>query len=136
MTEAIHNGARRRTAVVAASAAVLLAASAASVMFARAVWSDEAADVQAERAASDQDMAQARAALADRFPNASAMTSSGVFTHGEDSGRAVCGRVDIEQPDDGFDGPERFVFVDGGLTVEEAEGTAAVEVRWKDVCEG
>ncbi len=116
--------------------AVLLLAAGGGALFVRAVSSDEAADAQAEQTASEEDTAQARAALEDRFPNASAMTFSGVFAHGEDSGRAICGRVDIEQPDDGFDGPERFVFVDGGLTVEEAEGTAAVEARWKDVCEG
>ncbi|PZQ56444.1 MAG: hypothetical protein DI570_20795 [Phenylobacterium zucineum] len=123
-------------ALAAIGAVVLLALAGGAALLTRSVWRDEASDAAAEQTASREEMAEARAALEDRFPNAAQMAFSGVFAHGEDAGRAVCGSVDIEQPDDGFDGPERFVFVDGGLTVEEADGTDAVTARWKDVCEG
>lgn len=56
--------------------------------------------------------------------------------HGDGADEAVCGTVDIDEPQDNFDGPERFVYVDGGLTLDEVDGNDVVSARWRDVCEG
>lgn len=82
------------------------------------------------------ELAAARAAILTRTPDADSVTLGQAAVAGFGQTPAVCGRVDIEAPDDSLDGPERFVFVDGELTLESTDGSAAVDARWKDVCDG
>lgn len=93
-------------------------------------------EAKADAAASTEDLEGARLTLVDRFPDAEEISFGQAFVHGDDEARAVCGRVDIKQSDDGFDGEERFIYVLGGLTLEETDGSAAITQKWKDVCEG
>jgi hypothetical protein len=116
--------------VLAGVAALLLAGGAA--VLADAVLTEETAD----KAVSQEDLIGARIALEDRFPDAEKLTMGETFTHGDGKERAVCGRVDIEQADDGFDGEERFIFQLGELTLEETDGSDAVAREWRNVCEG
>lgn len=97
---------------------------------------DEAADAVADAAATVEDLEGARIAIVGRFPNAEEVRFGKSFVHGDGEARAICGTVDIQQADDGFDGEERFVFVAGRLTLEETEGSDALTQIWKDVCEG
>lgn len=86
---------------------------------------DEAAQMQA-----------AREAIVVRDPDADSITFGKVGIDWFGAAPAVCGQVDIEEPQDSLDGEERFVFVDGQLTLESLDGTAAVQQTWKDVCDG
>lgn len=114
----------------------LALAIAAVLVFGRTLFTDEKVEAKADAAASAEDVAGARTTIEDRFPNAQSIVFGKAFVHGEGAARAVCGLVDIDQPDDSFEGQERFVFLEGALTLEETEGSDAVDQKWKDVCEG
>lgn len=96
-------------------------------------------DTHAEEVQDDADdqlaIAGAKIAVQNRFPEATSVDFSKVFTHQDGEVVSVCGQVDVRQPQDGFDGPERFVWSDGALVVEEADGTDAINAKWADVCE-
>jgi hypothetical protein len=96
-------------------------------------------DTQAEEAQDGADdqlaVAGAKIAVQNRFPEATAIVFGKVFTHQDGEVVSVCGDVDVQQAQDNFDGPERFVWSDGALVVEEADGTDAVNARWADVCQ-
>lgn len=96
-------------------------------------------DTQAEEVQDGADdqlaVAGAKIAVQNRFPEATSVDFGKVFTHQDGEVVSVCGQVDVRQPQDGFDGPERFVWSDGALVVEEADGTDAVTAKWADVCE-
>jgi hypothetical protein len=96
-------------------------------------------DTQAEEAQDGADdqlaVAGAKIAVQNRFPAATAIVFGKVFTHQDGEVVSVCGDVDVQQAQDSFDGPERFVWSDGALVVEEADGTDAVNARWADVCQ-
>lgn len=102
----------------------------------RDIVSDEETDLAVDDEARREDLAGARTILMGRFPDAERVTFDRVFVHGDGDARAVCGFADVVEPDDGFDGPERFVFQGGQLVLEETEGSDAVSQKWKDVCEG
>ena len=85
---------------------------------------EAAVDVAAAKAA-----VQVRAAEADRY----AWGKTQTVWRGDDA--AVCGLVDIDEADDALAGPERFVYVDGELSLESRDGTDALDGKWKDVCE-
>lgn len=125
-----------RWAIWVAAVLLLGLIGAGGVMLVGDMRTDERADAAADAAATTQDLDGARIAIVDRFPDAEAVTFGQSFVHGDGEGRAVCGRVDVKQSDDGFDGEERFVFVVGQLTLEETEGSDALTQKWKDVCEG
>jgi hypothetical protein len=80
-------------------------------------------------------VAGAKIAIENRFPEAQ-LTFGDAKVHWDGDIPSVCGKVDIVQPQDMFDGPERYAFSDGELTVEEADGTDAVDQKWSDVCAG
>ena len=96
-------------------------------------------DTQAEETQDHADdqlaIAGARIAVQNRFPEATSVNFGKVFTHQDGEVVSVCGDVDVQQPQDSFDGPERFVWSDGALVVEEADGTDAVGAKWGYVCE-
>lgn len=96
-------------------------------------------DTEAETVQDDADdqlaVAGAKIAVQNRFPEATSITFGKVFTHQDGAVISVCGQVDVQQPQDSFDGPERFVWSDGALAIEEADGTDALNAKWADVCE-
>ncbi|WP_296596976.1 hypothetical protein [Phenylobacterium sp.] len=80
-------------------------------------------------------LAEARSAILTGEPDADSVTLGKVAVDWIGQAPAVCGRVDIEEPQDSLDGEERFVFVDGQLTLESRDGSAAVDAKWRDVCD-
>lgn len=103
-------------------------------------WDRVIPDARAEAAADTRDEAAevegAKSAVVARASEADAITYGPIRVNwiGEDA--AVCGEVAIDEPDDSIEGTERFVFVDGELTLQSQDGDAAVNQKWKDVCDG
>jgi hypothetical protein len=95
-------------------------------------------DANREETADNKDdplqIAGAKIALENRFPEAQ-LTFGQTFVHWDGELPSVCGRVDIVEKEDSFDGEERYVFSEGALTIEEVDGTDALEQKWSDVCE-
>lgn len=95
-------------------------------------------DADTEETADNKDdplqIAGAKIALENRFPEAQ-LNFGAVFVHWDGEIPSVCGRVDIVEKDDSFDGEERYVFSQGALTIEEVDGTDALDQKWSDVCE-
>lgn len=95
-------------------------------------------DADSEETAQTRDdplqIAGAKIALENRFPKAQ-LTFGQTFVHWDDEVPSVCGRVDVVEPQDSFDGDERYVFSAGALTIEEVDGADAVNQKWSDVCE-
>jgi len=122
----------KRTLAGAIAAVILLGVGGGLAAY---VLRDTAAE-EAQDGANDQlAIAGAKIAVQNRFPEATAVVFGKVFTHQDGEVVSVCGDVDVQQPQDSFDGPERFVWSDGALVVEEADGTDAVNAKWADVCE-
>lgn len=78
----------------------------------------------------------ARIAVRDRFADADSVTFDRLMIPAGWPDPAVCGYADIEEPDDSFEGPERFVYVNDGMMIESIDGSAAVADRWKGICDG
>jgi hypothetical protein len=76
----------------------------------------------------------AKAAVSTRTPTAISLTFGQARVNWVGDAAAVCGTVDIEEAEDSFEGQERFVYVDGQVTLEEADGTDAVNRQWDAVC--
>ena len=76
----------------------------------------------------------ARIAVTGRLPEAQAVNFGKVFVHWDDEIPSVCGEVDITEEQDNFDGFERFVWSQSQLTLEEIDGSDAVEQKWNDLC--
>ncbi len=119
----------------------LIATSVAAVLLAGAgvgLWIYVGRDVQTEAVDHGQDnelaIAGAKIAIENRFPEAQ-ITFGKTFVHWDDEVPSVCGRVDVVETQDSFDGEERYVFSSGQLLIEEADGTDAVNQKWSDVCE-
>lgn len=114
---------------------VLLAILVAALVF----WDDVLPDTRAEIQHDAQDQAEqiqaAHTAIATRDPDADTITFGKVSVDWIGQSPAVCGQVDIDEPQDSLDGEEQFVFIDGQLTLESLDGTAAVQQKWKDVCD-
>jgi hypothetical protein len=102
-------------------------------------WDDVLPHARAEIKHDAQDQAEqidaARTAIVARDPDADAITFGKVSVDWIGEAPAVCGAVDIAEPQDSLDGEERFVFIDGELTLESRDGSAAVQQKWKDVCD-
>jgi len=77
----------------------------------------------------------ARSAIIAHEPDADSITFGKVAVDWIGESPAVCGKVDIDEPQDSLDGEERFVFIDGELTLESLDGSDAVQEKWKDVCD-
>ncbi|CAN5140974.1 hypothetical protein BH10PSE4_BH10PSE4_05980 [soil metagenome] len=76
----------------------------------------------------------AKIAVTGRLPQAQAVNFGQVFVHWDDEIPSVCGEVDIVEPQDNFDGPERFVWSQSALTLEEIDGSDGVDEKWSDLC--
>ncbi|MBN9318882.1 MAG: hypothetical protein J0I28_04245 [Caulobacterales bacterium] len=76
----------------------------------------------------------AKAAVSTRTPTAISLTFGDAKVNWVGDKPAVCGLVDIEEPEDSFVGQERFVYVDGQVTLEQADGTDAINRQWDAVC--
>ena len=77
----------------------------------------------------------ARIAVTGRLPEAQAVNFGKVFVHWDGEIPSVCGEVDILEPQDSFDGVERFVWSQSVLTLEEIDGSDVVDQKWSDLCE-
>ena len=77
----------------------------------------------------------ARIAVTGRLPEAQAVDFGKVFVHWDGEIPSVCGRVDITEEQDSFQGLERFVWSQGALTLEEIDGSDVVDQKWGDLCE-
>ncbi|MDB5469563.1 MAG: hypothetical protein JWR84_1123 [Caulobacter sp.] len=77
----------------------------------------------------------AKAAVETRLPDAQSMAFDKVSVVWLGEAPAVCGWVDVDEPQDSFDGPERFVYVDGQVMLEQLDGSDAVKQRWDDACD-
>ena len=77
----------------------------------------------------------ARIAVTGRLPQAQSVNFGKVFVHWDGEIPSVCGEVDIQEPEDSFDGVERFVWSQSALTLEEIDGSDVVDQKWSDLCE-
>jgi hypothetical protein len=121
----------RTTIIVGGTAAVVLAAI--GVGLSLYVIQDSRAEMSGQAKDDPLQVAGAKIAIENRFPEAQ-LTFGDATVHWDGDIPSVCGRVDIVEPQDMFDGPERYVFSEGELTVEEADGTDAVNQKWSDLC--
>jgi hypothetical protein len=76
----------------------------------------------------------ARIAIASRFPQADVVNFGKIFVHWDGEIPSVCGRVDVVEQQDGFEGFERFVWSQGALSLEETDGSDALDQTWGDLC--
>lgn len=112
----------------------------AALVLALVFWDDVVPDARKEAQADARDeageIAAAKSAIVAEASEAQDITYGPIRVNwlGEDA--AVCGEVAIDEPDDSIEGTERFVFVDGELTLPSRDGDDAVNQKWKDVCEG
>lgn len=95
-------------------------------------------DAQAEAVDHRTDDAEAiegaRIAIATRFPQAEVVNFGKVFVHWDGEIPSVCGEVDVVEQQDGFEGPERFVWSQGDLSLEEVDGSDVLDRTWGDLC--
>lgn len=88
-----------------------------------------------DRRADDADAIEgARIAVAARFPQAEGVDFGKVFVRWDGEIPSVCGEVDVVEEQDGFEGPERFVWSRGDLSLEETDGADALDQTWGDLC--
>jgi hypothetical protein len=118
--------------VLVVLAAVLIGA--ASFVVAAHVVPDTAADLNTDRRDGVIAIAAARSAIEGRMLDAQSITFGKVSVVWAGDVPAVCGLVDIVEQQDSFDGAERFVYVDGGLILEEIDGSDTVAQQWRSVC--
>ena len=77
----------------------------------------------------------ARIAVTGRLPEAQSVNFGKIFVHWDGEIPSVCGEVDIQEPEDSFDGVERFVWSQGALTLEEIDSSDVVDQKWDDLCQ-
>lgn len=129
--------ARLRRLTWIAAAIVSVAAMVAGVLVYRStVVADAQAESAEDRAQSTELLEAARMAVQGRVQDAQAITFGKVFVNRIGPDPAVCGEVDIDEPDDSVGGPERFVYLGGQLTLDQLDGTDTVAAKWRDVCDG
>jgi hypothetical protein len=76
----------------------------------------------------------ARIAVTGRLPEAQGVEFGKVFVRWDGEIPSVCGEVDIVEEEDGFDGPERFVWSQGDLALEQIDGGEVLDRKWGDLC--
>ncbi len=121
-------------AKIAAVAAVALALASGGVALVVHVLQDGAAQVADNQLQDNELIAAAKTAVEADAPEAQSISFGQVFAHREGAIASVCGAVDITQPDDGFDGAERFIYSEGDLKREEIEGSDVLTQKWQDLC--
>jgi hypothetical protein len=123
-----------RWAIIAATAAVALALAGGGAALVVQVMQDGAAEVADDQLQDNELIAAAKTAVEADAPEAQSINFGQVFAHREGAIASVCGAVDITQPDDGFDGAERFIYSEGDLKREETEGSDVLSQKWQDLC--
>ena len=78
----------------------------------------------------------AKAAVETHFPTADSISFGKIAVNWVGQDPAVCGLADVDEEQDSFDGPERFIYFQGQTLIEEVDGSDALDARWKDLCEG
>jgi hypothetical protein len=119
---------------MAAAAAALLAFIAA-IGFGAVVLNRGDAELISEKSGEEEIVVAAKAAVNSRMAGAQEISFGNIRVHWTGDIPAVCGEVDIVEEQDSFDGEERFIYSDGALLLEEADGTDALDQRWRDLCE-
>jgi hypothetical protein len=122
----------KTTLITTGIAAVLLGGVGAGLM----IYVGRGVDTEVVDHSKDDELAIAggKIAVESRFPEAQ-ITFGQTFVHWDDEIPSVCGRADVVEQQDSFDGEERYVFSEGALVIEEADGTDVVNQKWSDVCE-
>jgi hypothetical protein len=92
-------------------------------------------EVKTDRTGETEALAAAKAAVATRAPDAQSINFGDLKVNWVGDNPAVCGQVDIVEEQDSFTGMERFVWVDGQVTLEESDGSDAVTRQWQAVCQ-
>jgi hypothetical protein len=123
----------RTQLIVVAIAALLLAALCGGL--AAYILRDTQAEAVDHRTDDAEALEGARIAVTGRLPQAQAVNFGKVFVHWDGEIPSVCGEVDIIEEENGFDGPERFVWSQGDLTLEEIDGSDVVAQKWGDLCQ-
>ncbi len=121
----------KKTIIVGGVVALVLAAI--GVGLSLYVVQDSRAELTGQTRDDPLQVAGAKIAIENRFPEAQ-LNFGNASVHWDGDIPSVCGQVDIVEQQDMFDGPERYVFSEGELTVEEADGTDAVNQKWSDLC--
>ena len=124
-------GKNRTTIIVGGIAAVVLAAI--GIGLSLYVVQDSRTELSGQAQDDPLQVAGAKIAIENRFPEAQLTFGDAVVRWDADI-PSVCGHVDIVEQQDMFDGEERYVFSEGVLTLEETEGTDAVNQKWSDLC--
>ena len=123
-----------RWAKIAAAAAIALAVMGGGAVLLVHILRDGAAEVADGQLQDEELITAAKTAVETDAPEAQSISFGKVFAHRTGSIASVCGAVDIVQPDDGFDGAERFIYSEGDLKREETEGSDVLTQKWQDLC--
>jgi hypothetical protein len=123
-----------RWAIIAITAAAALALAGGGAALVVHVMQDGAAEIADDQLQDNELIAAAKTAVEADAPEAQSISFGQVFAHREGTIASVCGAVDITQPDDGFDGAERFIYSEGDLKREETEGSDVLTQKWSDLC--
>jgi hypothetical protein len=115
---------------------VLLAILVAALFFWDDLLPDAESEAQDDRRDESAEIAAAKTAIQVRAPESAQITFGKIKVNWIGTDSAVCGEVNIDEPDDSLDGPERFVFLERGLTLESEDGSDAVAEKWREVCDG
>lgn len=121
-------------AKIAAAAAVVLALAVGGAAFMIHGQRDASAQTADDRLQDEELITAAKTAVEADAPEAQSISFGQVFAHREGAVASVCGSVDIVQPDDGFDGAERFIYSEGDLKREETDGGDLLTQKWQDLC--
>jgi len=115
-------------------ALALLLIGGAVALYALLVVPDGVDEAAADHVEAVDSIATAKIAIQNRMTDATSITFGKVAAYPVGNAEAVCGLVDIVEPDDTFDGEERFTYLDGELSLEELDGTDVVQQKWRDLC--
>jgi len=124
----------RRFWIAAAVIVAAIVVAGVSTVLITSAWRDEKADVAQDRTDEAEAVIGAKAAIAARMPQAQSIFFGKVLVRWTGTIPSVCGEVDVVEPQDSFEGPERFIYSEGDLTLEEVDGSDAVSQKWDDLC--
>ncbi len=124
--------ATRKTLLIASGVAACLMLGAASGLLLIRATSSPPTPVD-HRQDDEEAISGAKIAIENRFPEAQVDFGQS-YVRWNQQVPSVCGRVDIVQEQDSFDGEGRYVSSPGQLLIEEADGSDVLSQKWGDVC--